>query len=72
MDGARQVSDLQVKSCRVCRFAHGGQFFAAVQGPQILVFSTWTTELLCSLKVMCMACSSMHPVHVHTRARASR
>ena len=50
MDDVRHTNDLFVKSCRVCRFAHGGQYFAAVQGPQILIFGTYSLELLCSLK----------------------
>ena len=28
MDDIRQTADLPVKSCRECRFAHGGQYFA--------------------------------------------
>lgn len=50
MDDVRQTADLPVKACKECKFSHGGQYFAAVSGPHIHIFSTYTTEQLCSLK----------------------
>jgi hypothetical protein len=50
MEDVRQTADLPVKGCRECRFSHGGQYFAAVSGPHIHVFDTYTTEQRCSLK----------------------
>ena len=50
MDDVRPIADLPVKSCRECRFSHGGGFFAAVSGAHIHIFSTWTAESLCTLK----------------------
>ena len=50
MDDIRMVADMPVKGCRECRFALGGQFFAAVSGPHIHVFATYSAEQLCTLK----------------------
>ena len=50
LDDVRQLADLPVKSCRECRFSHGGQYFAAVSGPFIHLFNTYTCEQLSSLK----------------------
>ncbi len=50
LDDVRQVSDFPVKSCRECRFSHGGQYFAAVTGPSIHLYDTHTFEPLGTLK----------------------
>ena len=50
MDDVRVTADLPVKACKECKFSNGGQYFAAVSGPHIHIFSTYTTEQLCSLK----------------------
>jgi len=50
MDDVRQLADFAVKSCRECRFSHGGQCFAAVSGPYISIFNTYTFEQVASLK----------------------
>jgi hypothetical protein len=50
MDDVRQTADLPVKGCKEVKFSHGGQYFAAVSGPHIYVFSTYSTEQLCALK----------------------
>ena len=50
MDDIRQIADMPVKACRACRFSHGGQYFAAVSGPHIYIFNTWTQEQVCILK----------------------
>ena len=50
MDDIRQTAEMPVKSCRECRFANGGQHFAAVSGPHIYIFNTYTAEQICVLK----------------------
>eukprot|EP00966_Prymnesium_polylepis_P112739 2607483-Prymnesium_polylepis.1 len=50
MDDVRQIADFAVKSCRECRFSQGGQYFAAVTGPYIHLFSSYTFEQISSLK----------------------
>ena len=50
MDDVRQLADFPVKTCRECRFAHGGQYFAAVSGPYIYIFNSYTCEQISSLK----------------------
>ena len=50
MDDVRQIADFPVKSCRECCFSHGGQYFAAVSGPYIYTFNSYTFEQISSLK----------------------
>ena len=50
MEDIRQTADLPVKGCRECKFSLGGQYFAAAAGPHIHIFSTYTTDQVCSLK----------------------
>lgn len=50
IDDVRQLTDFTLKSCRECRFAHGGQYFGAVCGPYIYIFNTYTFEAVASLK----------------------
>ncbi len=46
VDELRLLKDLPIKACRECRFSNGGQYFAAVDGPSIQIFSTYTCERL--------------------------
>lgn len=50
MDDIRLFKNFNVKTCRECRFANGGHCFAAVNGPMIQVFNTYTCELLSTLR----------------------
>jgi len=64
MDDMRLVRELAVKNCRECRFAHGGQYFAAANGNTVQVFASYTcapvTETLRGHngKVRCLAWSA--------------
>jgi hypothetical protein len=56
MDDLRPVKELAIKACRECRFSHGGALFAAASGSLINVYSTYTCELVASLRyVVAMA-----------------
>ena len=44
MNDLQLVADFAVKGCRCVSFARGGQYFAAVSGPHIFIFSTCAAE----------------------------
>ncbi|KXS19851.1 WD40 repeat-like protein, partial [Gonapodya prolifera JEL478] len=50
VDDVRVVREFTIRGCRECRFSTGGQFFAAVHGTTVQIFSTWTFDLLATLK----------------------
>lgn len=45
-----KVFEFDIRSCRECRFSNGGQFFAAVHGNLIQIFSTYTFENIGNLR----------------------
>lgn len=49
MEDIRQYKEVTIKQCRECRFSNGGQYFAAVSGQQIMVYKTYTCELVAKL-----------------------
>jgi len=50
MDDMRPFKEFAIKACRECKFSHGGQMFAAVNGNTINVFATYTCENLGNLR----------------------
>ncbi|KAL7748950.1 Cilia- and flagella-associated protein 57 [Sorochytrium milnesiophthora] len=49
-DDLRVVREFSVRGCRECAFSSGGQVFAAAQGSIILIYSTWSYDLVATLK----------------------
>lgn len=49
-DDIRLVQELHLKMCKEVRFAHGGHQFAAVAGPSVVLFNTYTFEAVATLK----------------------
>lgn len=50
IDDLRSYKEFGIKGCKQCRFSRGGQFFAAVNGNTIQIFSTWSFENIGNLK----------------------
>ncbi|KAJ3228464.1 Cilia- and flagella-associated protein 57 [Clydaea vesicula] len=50
IDDIRPFREFTVRGCRECRFSNGGQYFAAVHGNTIQIYSTWNFENLGNLK----------------------
>ncbi|KND01929.1 uncharacterized protein SPPG_02436 [Spizellomyces punctatus DAOM BR117] len=50
IDDIRQYWEAPVRGCRECHFSHGGQYFAAVHGSTILIYNTWTLDIITHLK----------------------
>ncbi|KAI8607724.1 WD40-repeat-containing domain protein [Chytriomyces sp. MP71] len=50
IDDIRPFREFTVRGCRECRFSNGGQYFAAVHGNTIQIYSTWRFENLGNLK----------------------
>jgi WD40 repeat protein len=50
IDDIRPFREFTVRGCKECKFSNGGQYFAAVTGSTIQIFSTWNFESLGSLK----------------------
>ncbi|KAJ3330947.1 Cilia- and flagella-associated protein 57 [Blyttiomyces sp. JEL0837] len=50
IDDIRSFREFTVRGCRECRFSNGGQYFAAVHGNTIQIYSTWSFENLGNLK----------------------
>jgi len=50
IDDIRPFREFTVRGCRECKFSNGGQYFAAVTGSTIQIFSTWNFESLGTLK----------------------
>ncbi|RKP04335.1 hypothetical protein CXG81DRAFT_8469, partial [Caulochytrium protostelioides] len=50
LDDLRVFREFSIRGCREVQFSTGGQFFAAVHGNSIQVYSTWNFENLANLK----------------------
>ncbi|KAJ3031229.1 Cilia- and flagella-associated protein 57, partial [Rhizophlyctis rosea] len=50
IDDVRPFREFTIRGCRECRFSNGGQYFAAVHGNTIQIYSTWNFENLGNLK----------------------
>ncbi|KAH6584161.1 hypothetical protein BASA61_007631 [Batrachochytrium salamandrivorans] len=50
IDDIRPLREFTIRGCRECRFSNGGQYFAAVHGNTVQIYSTWNFENLGNLK----------------------
>lgn len=50
MDDIRLCKEFNVKNCREVQFASGGHMFAAVHGSLVVIYSTYTCELVATLR----------------------
>lgn len=50
LDDLRVAKELNIKNCREARFTRGGSVFAAANGRTVQLFSSYTCELLCTLR----------------------
>lgn len=50
VDDFKFVSEFHLKMCKEVRFSNGGHLFAAAAGPNVVVYGTYTLELLGALK----------------------
>ena len=50
IDDMRVVKEISVKSCRECRFAHGGHMFAVVNQTAVQIFDTYTCTMRMQLR----------------------
>ncbi|KAL6588697.1 WD40 repeat-like protein [Neocallimastix sp. 'constans'] len=49
VDDIKTFKEFNIRSCRECKFSNGGQYFAAVSGNDIHIYSTWTFKLILTL-----------------------
>jgi len=50
MEELRTYKEIPIKACREVRFAHGGEYFAAVNSNAIQVYKTYTCDVVCNLR----------------------
>uniref|UniRef100_A0A061RT72 Wd repeat-containing protein 65-like n=2 Tax=Tetraselmis sp. GSL018 TaxID=582737 RepID=A0A061RT72_9CHLO len=50
LDDMRMVKEFPIKSCRECKFNHGGSMFAAVNGNTVQIYNTYTCENVGNLR----------------------
>jgi len=50
MEELRTYKEIPIKACREVKFAHGGEYFAAVNSNAIQVYKTYTCEVVCNLR----------------------
>ncbi|EIE19478.1 WD40 repeat-like protein, partial [Coccomyxa subellipsoidea C-169] len=50
MDNLKLVKELPVKGCTECRFSNGGHLFAASSGNNIFIYTTYTCDLIGTLR----------------------
>lgn len=50
IDDIRPFREFTIRGCKECRFSNGGQYFAAIHGNSIQIYSTWSFENVCHLK----------------------
>jgi WD40 repeat protein len=50
IDDIRPFREFTIRGCRECKFSNGGQYFAAVTGSTIQIYSTWSFEVLGTMK----------------------
>ena len=49
-DDIKEFKSFNIRSCPECKFSHGGQYFAAVHGQVIQLYSTYTCEPIAPLR----------------------
>ncbi len=50
IEDIRPFKEFPVKACRECQFSHGGQYFAAINGPTIQIYNTYSCEPMASFR----------------------
>eukprot|EP00304_Pavlova_gyrans_P012532 CAMPEP_0206035036 /NCGR_PEP_ID=MMETSP1466-20131121/1785_1 /ASSEMBLY_ACC=CAM_ASM_001126 /TAXON_ID=44452 /ORGANISM="Pavlova gyrans, Strain CCMP608" /LENGTH=1327 /DNA_ID=CAMNT_0053409369 /DNA_START=150 /DNA_END=4130 /DNA_ORIENTATION=+ len=50
IDDIRPFKELAIRACKECRFSHGGQYFAAVNGNTIQIYATYTCDNIGNLR----------------------
>ncbi|KAI9091829.1 hypothetical protein DFS34DRAFT_596863 [Phlyctochytrium arcticum] len=50
IDDIRQYWEAAIRGCRECHFSNGGQYFAVVHGSTIIIYNTWTLDIVAHLK----------------------
>lgn len=50
IDDIRPFREFSIRGCRECKFSNGGQYFAAVSGNAVQIYSTWNFEMLGQMK----------------------
>lgn len=50
IDDIRPFREFTIRGCKECKFSNGGQYFAAIHGNSIQIYSTWSFENVCHLK----------------------
>ena len=50
IDDIRPFREFAIRGCKECKFSNGGQYFAAIHGNSIQIYSTWSFENVCHLK----------------------
>eukprot|EP00210_Caulerpa_lentillifera_P006405 g6119.t1 len=50
IDDLKLIKEFPIRACRECCFATGGQYFAAVAGNNIVIYSTYTCDLQWTLR----------------------
>uniref|UniRef100_A0A7S4DG22 Cilia- and flagella-associated protein 57 n=1 Tax=Lotharella globosa TaxID=91324 RepID=A0A7S4DG22_9EUKA len=50
MDDVKLCKEFPIRGCHECHFSNGGHLFAAVDGPQIVIYRTYTCEEVGRLK----------------------
>ena len=63
IDDIRTYKEFSIKACRECRFSHGGQYFAAVNGTTVQIYNTYTCENIGNLRGHNGKVRSLHWVH---------
>jgi cilia- and flagella-associated protein 57 len=50
IDDIRPFREFTIRGCKECKFSNGGQYFAAVTGNTVQIYSTWNFECLGTMK----------------------
>ncbi|KAI8930320.1 WD40-repeat-containing domain protein [Entophlyctis helioformis] len=50
IDDIRPFWDTNIRGCKECHFSNGGQYFAAVWGASVVIYNTWSFDVIGHLK----------------------
>ncbi|KAL5032569.1 Cilia- and flagella-associated protein 57 [Batrachochytrium dendrobatidis] len=50
IDDIRPFWDSNIRGCKECRFSNGGQYFAAASNSSVMIYHTWSFEIIGYLK----------------------
>ena len=59
VDGLKLAHEIEIKSCQLCRFSSGGQYFALAYNAFVQIYDTYTCESICTLRGHSMAIKSI-------------